>query len=354
MGMGATNTLDRMCASVGIVNGVDPQFKHSLDVANAGVLLTLPALLSNGLLRQIDKYFVLPSGYYTLQQIFLVIAFLALCRIKSLEQLRYCAPGEWGKVLGLDRIPEVKTLREKIDIVSQQKTTELWSSTLCSEWMEAEPENAGVFCVDGHVRVYHGSQTKLPHHYVARQKLCLRATVDYWVNALDGKPFLRVNQAVDPGLIKVLLDEIIPKLKKEVPGQPTEEELTVNPYLHSFTVITDREGYSPDYFLQMKKQRIAVTTYHKFPKDQWALHEFSEYVCKKNLQTLTVQRAERGTRLSNGLWVREIRKLGEGGHQTSLISTDYISDLKLIAIHCQQRSWYSYCNRSYQSSLSID
>ena len=67
-------------------------------VANAGVLLALPALLSNGLLRQIGKYFVLPPGYYTLQQIFLVIAFLALCRIKSLEQLRYCAPGEWGKV----------------------------------------------------------------------------------------------------------------------------------------------------------------------------------------------------------------------------------------------------------------
>jgi len=28
--------------------------------------------------------------------------------------LRYCAPGEWGKLLGLDRIPEVKTIREKI------------------------------------------------------------------------------------------------------------------------------------------------------------------------------------------------------------------------------------------------
>jgi transcription-repair coupling factor (superfamily II helicase) len=31
---------------------------------------------------------------------------MALTRLKSIEALRYCAPGEWGKLLGLDRIPE--------------------------------------------------------------------------------------------------------------------------------------------------------------------------------------------------------------------------------------------------------
>ena len=38
---------------------------------------------------------------------------MALARIGSLEQLRYQAPGEWGKLLGLDRIPDVRTLRAK-------------------------------------------------------------------------------------------------------------------------------------------------------------------------------------------------------------------------------------------------
>lgn len=38
---------------------------------------------------------------------------MALARLKSIEALRYCAPGEWGKLLGLDRIPEVRTLRAK-------------------------------------------------------------------------------------------------------------------------------------------------------------------------------------------------------------------------------------------------
>ncbi len=54
----------------------------------------------------------------------------------------------------------------------------------------------------GHVRVYHGHQTQLPRHYVARQKLCLRATTNYWVNAIDGQPFFLLNQAVDPGLLQ--------------------------------------------------------------------------------------------------------------------------------------------------------
>ena len=140
---------------------------------------------------------------------FFLVAFLALCRIKCLEQLRYCAPGEWAKSLGLDRIPEVKTVREKIAILAGQSVQQ-WSARVCKEWMETDPASAGVLYVDGHVRAYHGSRTVLPRHYVARQRLCLRATVDYWVNAMDGKPFFRINQAVDPGLLTVLRDESSP------------------------------------------------------------------------------------------------------------------------------------------------
>ena len=128
-----------------------------------------------GLLRHSEKYFELPPGFYRLDSIFLVLAFMALARIKSVEKLRYCSPGEWGKLLGLDRIPEAKTLREKIGILSQQGEPYKWAGELGREWMEMEPEEAGVLYIDGHVRVYNGHQTELPRHYVSRQKLCLRA-----------------------------------------------------------------------------------------------------------------------------------------------------------------------------------
>jgi hypothetical protein len=358
--MGATNVMERLYARVGLLNGVQAKFEYSFDVANAGVLFALPGLLSNGLLRSVDEHFRLPAGYYTLQQIFLVIAFLALCRIKTHEQLRYCAPGEWGKILGIDRIPEVKTLRDKIDVLSTHGNAQHWSASLSKEWMDSDTRSAGVLYVDGHTRVYHGSLTKLPRHYVARERLCLRATVDYWVNAMDGKPFFRVNQTVDHGLQDVLRREIIPALLKDVPDQPVEQQLQSNKLLHRFTVIFDREGYSPAFMLELKALRIAIITYHKFPKGTWDVAEFGEYksIQESSGATKVLLLAERGTRLSNGLWVREVRCIKTNGQQTSILSTDYQSNLMPIALELfarwSQENYFKYMRENYNLDRLID
>jgi hypothetical protein len=94
--------------------------------------------------------------------------------------------GEWGKLLGLDRAPEVRTLRIKLKNLADQEQAFSWSSALCKEWMLEAPEEAAVLYVDGHVR----------KHYVAHERLCLSATVDYWGNAMDGKPFFVVSQGM--------------------------------------------------------------------------------------------------------------------------------------------------------------
>ena len=94
----------------------------------------------------------------------MVLAFTALARITSLESLRYSAPGEWGKLIGLDRIPEVRTLRSKIKQLTQDESSQKWSVELCKEWMQSAPEQAGILYIDGHVRVYNGHQTKLLRH----------------------------------------------------------------------------------------------------------------------------------------------------------------------------------------------
>lgn len=114
MGMGATNIMGRIAASMGALINVPLAFEASMDVTCGGVLFALPALLVIGLLRHTGDYFRLSRGYYGLQSIFLLLAFMALSRIKTIESLRWCAPGEWGKLLGLDRVPEVRTLRKKI------------------------------------------------------------------------------------------------------------------------------------------------------------------------------------------------------------------------------------------------
>src|SRR5256886_10737097 len=151
------------------------------------------------------------------------------------------------------------------------------------------------FYCDGHVRVYHGDQTALPRHYVARERLCLRATTDYWVNAMDGQPFLYVNKEVDPGLIATLKQDVIPWLEGSVPKTLEQEKrLAEDPRAHWFTIAVDREGYSPDFFEQMLRKRIAVLTYHKFPKQDWSAAEFpSHSVQLAGGETSTMKFAQR-------------------------------------------------------------
>jgi len=354
MGVAATNVMGRVAASLGLNAAVEvaPQFTPALDVAGGGVLLALPALLAVGLLRHTERHFTLPQGYYTLYNIFLLLAFLALGRVKSLEQLRREPPGEWGKLLGLDRIPEVKTLREKVKYLAEKGEPFPWSAALCRDWMNDTQEQAQLYYVDGHVRVYHGSQTALPKHYVSRQRLCLRATVDYWVNAMDGQPFFVVPQDVDPGLIAVLEREILPRLLQELPGRSTPEELAAAPLTARLTVVFDREGYSPALMARLWRQRVAVLTYRKRPGDEWPVTEFASYEVRLvGGELVTMLLAERGVFLGGMIWVREIRRLTTTGHQTAIVTTHYEWDLMnvastIFARWCQE-NFFAYMRRHY-------
>jgi hypothetical protein len=333
MGVATTRTVERVMAAVGLLREAPIQFEAVTDVPMGGVLCAAPALLSFGLLRHARENFRLPPGFYPLETIFLLLAFMALARLRSLESLRYQAPGEWGKLLGLDRVPEVKTLREKLALLcADPQQARTWSSTLAREWMANDPASAGTLYIDGHVRVYHGGLTELPRRYLSRERLCVRGTTDYWVNAMDGQPFFVVTRAADEKLLRVLENEIVPRLKREVPGQPDAAALAANPRQHRFTIVFDREGYSPKFFAQMREERIAVLTYHKFAGAEWPDEEFSVRTVRLvNGEEVPLALAERGVRLSNGLWVREVRHRDERGHQTAIISTDYGSDLARLA-----------------------
>jgi len=342
-----------LLAAVGLLRQAPVQFECAADVPLGGVLWALPALLAEGLLGHSRKRFELPAGFYPLETIFLVLAFMALVRVRSLEALRYEPPGEWGQLVGLDRIPEVRTLRQKLGQLGQRPgVATTWSSELAREWMAAQPEHDGVYYADGHVRVYHGKLAALPRRYVARQKLCLRGTTDYWINALDGRPFFLVSRPVDPGLIEVLRTEIVPRLLADGPGQPTAAELAADPWRHRFTLVFDRAGYSPEFFAQQKAQRVAVLTYHKFPGEDWAADEFAPHALTlANGELVTLSLAERGTCLSNGLWVREIRQREDSGHQVSVLSTDYRSDLRPLALRMfarwTQENFFKYMREHY-------
>jgi hypothetical protein len=111
-------------------------------------------------------------------------------------------------------------------------------------------------------------------------------------------------------------------LEREVPHQPTAEQLAADPKLDKFILVFDREGYSPEVLKRFKERRIGCLTYHKHPGPEWPEEEFQ--ICAVKLahgNQEQLKLAERRTVLSNGFEVREVRHLEESGHQTSVLAT---------------------------------
>ena len=349
MGVACTRPVERVLAAMGkLPGGASTKFESCRDVSCGGVLCALPALIENGLFRHLKNVFPTLTGYYTTLHVILLLAYMVLCRICAVEQLQYESPGELGRLMGLDRVPEVRCLRQKLGQLSSSqddKAPEIWAALLSKDWMDDRPELAGTLYVDGHVRLYHGSKTELPRRYVSRQRLCLRGTTDYWVNDALGQPFFSVERPIDHGLLEAIENDVVPHLLRHVPNQPTREQLDADRYRSRFLMIFDREGYSPAFFRRMwEEHRIACVTYHKFPKEDWPTWEFSDVTgTMPNGETVTMKLAERGSVIGarDSIWMREVRRLTASGHQTSLISTAYDREglqdaLALFSRWCQE------------------
>ena len=325
MGTACTRADERMAAALGLIASARTRFERCRDVALGGVLAGLPALCGNGLLSGLGRHVSLPNGYYNALHILTLLGFMALARIRRPEGLRHIAPGELGKTVGLDRAPEVRTLREKIATLAEAGQPGEWMRELSRQWMEADPGEAGYLYVDGHVRVYHGAAAHLPRRYVSREKLCLRGTTDYWVNDALGRPFFVISQALTDGLAATLLDQIVPELLDSVPGQPSEAELAADPLLHRFVVIFDREGSTHSLLSNLWARRIGAITYRKAVSDPWPAEAFSEVEVPVPGGGVTrMQLATRQTTLSAAgasIPVLEIRRLTQTGHQTAIITT---------------------------------
>jgi len=363
MGTACTRVGERVLASLGKLIGAAVRLEKCLDVPKAGVLCAVPALLANGLLNGSKQFLGQVKGYYTSVHVLLLLAFMALCRIKTTEKLRGHAPGEFGKLLGLDRAPEVRCLRHKMDELSADQGAEQWAVHLSKYWMQQDPESVGALYIDGHVRVYHGRLTKLPRRYVSRERLCLRGITDYWVNDAIGRPFFVVEKQIDPGLLATLRDDIVPRLLKDVPDQPSEQQLKDNPYLCRFVLVFDREGYSPAFFQEMwSRHRIGCMTYHKYPGESWPEQWFSEHeVTMPGGEVVKMRLCEMGSLVGSGkdaTWMRQVRKLTDSGHQTSLISTAF--DLphtqlaaRMFSRWCQE-NFFNYMMQHFDIDVLLD
>jgi hypothetical protein len=296
-------------------------FESHQGLCNGGILFLLPALLSQGLLKTKEVYKIPDTHYYGLESVVLTLAFMALARIRNPEQLKQCRPGEIGRLIGLDRTPEVSCLRDKIKLLSSQKQAHELNRRLMDHWYNDGTEDQLFMYIDGHVRIYFGDKANLPVKYVSRQKLCLNATTEYWVNDAKGQPVMMVMGELTEKLQEAIEHRIIPQLQQTVLLPCPQPDVSIEQEnIPLCTLVFDGEGYQPAFFQRLwVRCRIAVITYRKNVKDSWPQELFNHIDVMVLDQTVTMRICEQKITLG-GITFREIRRLTDSGHQTSIIT----------------------------------
>jgi hypothetical protein len=310
-GVAVKRTEERALARVGLLVEAAPQFEAAEAVPNAGVLLAVPALHHEGLFEVgLQVYRSLSNGFFGPRSVLLTLAFMALLRIKTPEQLSEHEPGELGHLLGLDRVPEVKTLRRKLGEMGERGLAHTFMTTFTQRWATAEPEELGILYVDGHVRPYHGRTHVLPQQHVQQRGRPMPGTKDFHVNDRNAQPLFFVTAEATEGLLEMLDTQLLPDVRRLVGAD------------RRVTIVFDREGWSPEMFAKWKQASFDVLTYRKGKMPTWRKESFKKEVDTVDGQQVEYQLAERKLTLPGGLKVREIRRRTDDGHQTSVVTTN--------------------------------
>ena len=258
---------ERALARFGLLGeGAAPFFAAGARYPLAGLLLALPALESTGLLACAKAtYGRLRNGFYGLEVMLVFLVFLALLREPRAEGATRIDIRAAGRVLGLDRAPEVKTIRRKLgELAARGRAADL-QLAVAAHHAAARPDQLGFLYIDGHMRAYFGTRDIQAGH-VARLKFPAPATEETWVTDGAGDPLL------------VVIGEPSDSLAGQIRGLlPVLRQITgagARP-----TLCFDRGGWSPDLFAEIIDAGFDLLTWRKkdagkdaadLPGDQFA------------------------------------------------------------------------------------
>ncbi|MGH8760787.1 MAG: putative transposase, partial [Burkholderiales bacterium] len=338
-------TLDRQLAYLGLLDDAAPIFRDGSQIPGVGVLLAIPALVDSGLLRISRKlYGEIGPAFYGLRTTLLTLLLMALLRIQRPEHLKEQDPAALGRLLGLDRSPEVKTLRRKLTRLAAYQRAEQLGAELARLRVDQRGHLMGFLYVDGHVRAYHGQRT-ISQAYVARRHLAMPATTDYWVNDRAGDPLLVITGEVNAALTRAL-----PRLLREVRGVVGERPVTI---------VFDRGGWSPKLFHRMIKDGFDILTYRKGKTRRIDERRFVRRRAKLDGRWVSYDLHDQPVRFLKGtLRLRQITRLCDNGHQTRVITSR--SDLRDIEIawhmfeRWRQENFFKYMREEFLLDALVD
>ena len=268
---------------------------------------------------------------------------MALWRIKRPEGLKEHPPHELGRVLGLDRAPEVKTLRRKLARLSRIGGAERVGRLVAERRVASLGQVLGMLYIDGHVRVYHGKRL-IPKAHVTRLRISMPAITDYWVNDQRGDPLFVITADANAGLTKML-----PKLLKDVRTIVGERRITI---------VFDRGGWSPILFQTLIAQGADILTYRKGRLPPVPEVDFTEHEGEIDGRKVCYLLADQQVSLLKGkLVLRQVTRLS-GGHQTPILTSR--TDLSTLEIahrmfdRWRQENFFKYMREEMLLDALVD
>ena len=264
---------ERALARFGLLGeGAAPVFTPGARYPLAGLLLALPALEGTGLLECARAtYGRVRNGFYGLEVMLVVLVFLALLREPRAEGATRVPPAALGRVLGLDRAPEVKTIRRKLGELAAAGQAADLIMALARHHAAARGGPLGFLYADGHARAYFGTRQVQKMH-VARLKFPGPATEETWVTDAAGDPVFMVIAEPSQSLAGQLRG-LLPQLRQVV-GEGRR-----------VTVCFDRGGWSPALFADITGAGFDLLTYRKGPVADLPGSAFTTVTCTMSLST---------------------------------------------------------------------
>lgn len=308
---------ERALARFGLLGHAAPVFTEGAGLPRLGMLLALPALCATGLFDAAQEvYGAMRNGFYGLTSVLLTMVFLALAREPRAEGATRIPPQDLGRLLGLDRSPEVKTIRRKLAELAGRAAGSKLVAALARRHATNDPGALGYLYVDGHVRVYAGSKD-LQKAHVTRARIAAPATLETWVNDRHGDPVMVVVSELSASLVREIR-RLLPELRRLVGDD------------RRVTIVFDRGGWSPELFDEMVKAGFDFMTYRKGKVKKEPARAFCE-------QTYTDDHgvahpydlADRRIRLrlkkktdgKKTLLCRQVVRRSATGHQTQIVTS---------------------------------
>ena len=338
-------SIDRSMAALGMLDDAAPFFAESKAVPGAGVLFALPALVHSGVFRLAAKHYVsIGPAFFGLRTALLVLLFMTLWRIKSPEGLKERTPASLGLVLGLDRAPEVKTLRRKLTHLAARHKAVAFGRDLASLRVEQRGALMGFLYVDGHVRAYHGNRD-LPKTHVARMRIAMPATTDYWTCDARGDPLFVFTADANAGLTLVMrqvLDEV-----RSLVGQ------------RRVTIVFDRGGWKLELFKQMLALGFDILTYRKGKASLIDEELFSQHTgVVEGQRAEYLLHDEEVSFLDGTLRLRQVTRLGAGGHQTQIVTSRRDLPALEVAVRMfsrwREENFFKYARAEFALDALVD